>query len=99
MEQESIFISLSNNATSFSYILLFVLSCVTIISQTLGYYKVFLEDFNFPNYKELFVFAVVPRTMGIIFFGWILKLICGRAFSVLGDLMSAEEQNELMKNM
>ena len=80
--------------TNFSIIIAII---VTIISQTLGYYKVFLEDFNFPNYKELFVFAVVPRTMGIIFFGWILKLICGRAFSVLGDLMSAEEQNELMK--
>ena len=82
--------------TNFSIIIAII---VTIISQTLGYYKVFLEDFNFPNYKELFVFAVVPRTMGLIFFGWILKLICGRAFSVLGDLMSAEEQNELMKNM
>ena len=70
---------------------------LSIISQCLYFYMGFEEDLNYLNNVKFLVFGIMPRSMGIIYFGWLAKKVCFRANTVLGELMSAEEQNDIMK--
>ncbi|MBE5935905.1 MAG: hypothetical protein E7262_08975 [Lachnospiraceae bacterium] len=70
---------------------------MTVISQ-IFYYKIdILGDWNYLNFKKFIMFAICPRSMGIILFGWLSRKICRRAYQVLGDLVGAEEKNALME--
>lgn len=70
---------------------------MTTISQLIYFNSDFVVDLNFFTPKKFVIFGIVPRSMGIIYFGWLSKKIAKRAYGILGDLMGAEEQNALMK--
>ena len=70
---------------------------LTIISQFLYYNFDLVKDLNFYNMKKFIMFGIFPRSLGIIYFGWLAKRVYARAYTILGNLMSAEEQNNLMK--
>ena len=72
---------------------------VASAGQFLGFYLKTLPDLNFPTFYKMVVYGVAPKALTIICIAAIFTMLCSRTASLLGNLMGAEEQKELLENM
>lgn len=72
---------------------------VASVGQILAFYLGTLPDLNFPIFYKMMVFGVVPKALTIICIAAIFTMLCSRTADMLGNLMGAEEQREVLENM
>ena len=58
-----------------------------------------LPDKNFPTFYKLIVYGIVPRAMVLIAVAAIFTMLCERTAGLLSNLMNAEEQEQMMRQM
>lgn len=80
----------------FSGKLNFAASVVTIVgvsaAQIAAFSLGYVADDNFVNIKEAILFGVIPRGLVLFCMSAIFTMLCNRTMSMLGNLMSAEQQ-------
>ena len=67
--------------------------------QLLAFFLQTLPDKNFPSLKYTIVFSILPRALVVIAVAAIFTMLCSRTASLLGNLMGAEEQKEMLERM
>lgn len=78
-------------------------TAVTVLGVSVGQVLAFvlqtLPDDNFPTMKYTIVFGVVPRALVLVAIAAIFTMLTGRTAAMLGNLMGAEEQKEMLDRM
>lgn len=77
-----------------------VLTVVVVsVAQVLGFYLQTTPDANFYNLQRTVVFGVIPRGLSVMAVAAIFTMLCSRTANMLGNLMGAEEQKEMLEKM
>ena len=63
--------------------------------QILAFYCDFVTDHNGDTLKRVLIYGVLPRLLILICIAAIFTMLCRRTASMLGSLMSAEQQEEI----
>lgn len=58
-----------------------------------------LPDKNFDTMYDILVYSVAPRALTLVAIAAIFTMLCSRTASMLGNLMGAEEQKEMLDRM
>ena len=69
------------------------------VGQILAFRLQTLPDKNFDTMYDVLVYSVAPRALALIAIAAIFTMLCGRTASLLGNLMGAEEQKEMLERM
>ena len=69
------------------------------LGQILAFYLNTLPDLNYPVLYKVLVYGVGPKALTIICIAAIFTMLCSRTAAMLGNLMGAEEQKEMLENM
>lgn len=69
------------------------------VGQILCFTFEILPDKNFPTFYKLIVYGIVPRAMVLIAVAAIFTMLCERTAGLLSNLMNAEEQEQMMRQM
>lgn len=76
---------------------------ITVLGVSAGQILAFLlqtlPDDNFPSLSDTIIFSVIPRALILIAVAAIFTMLCSRTASLLGNLMGAEEQKEMLERM
>ena len=81
-------------------ILTTVLSVIGVsVGQVICFTFEILPDKNFPTFYKLIVYGIVPRAMVLIAVAAIFTMLCERTAGLLSNLMNAEEQEQMMRQM
>ena len=81
-------------------ILTTILSVIGVsVGQILCFTFEILPDKNFPTFYKLIVYGIVPRAMVLIAVAAIFTMLCERTAGLLSNLMNAEEQEQMMRQM
>lgn len=73
-----------------------VFTMVTVsAAQLISFYIPCDKDANFTDFKGVTLFGIVPRAMILFAIALIFTMLCKRTASLLGNLMSAEQQDQL----
>lgn len=72
---------------------------VASLGQFLAFYLKTLPDLNFPTFYKMMVFGIAPKALTIICIAAIFTMLCTRTADMLGNLMGAEEQKEMLESM
>lgn len=81
-------------------ILTTILSVIGVsVGQILCFTFEILPDKNFPTFYKLIVYGIVPRAMVLIAVAAIFTMLCERTAGMLSNLMNAEEQEQMMRQM
>ncbi len=81
-------------------ILTTILSVIGVsVGQILCFTFEILPDKNFPTFYKLIVYGIVPRAMVLIAVAAIFTMLCERTAELLSNLMNAEEQEQMMRQM
>lgn len=75
----------------------FLSIAVLSVTQILGQYFAGYPDINFSSIRSLVLFSVIPKALGIFAMYTVINMICSSIATMLENLMSAEQQSELMK--
>lgn len=67
--------------------------------QIFAFHFVTVVDDNFPTFKNLVIFGVLPRALCVIAVSAIFTSLCSRTASMLSNLLGAEEQKEMLQKM
>lgn len=80
-----------------------VVNLCTIILVDIGQVIVFkldlVQDHNLYNMKRLLLFGILPRTVTLLIISILFMILCESTSSMLGNLMGAAKQQELLDNM
>lgn len=77
-----------------------ILSVVGVsVGQLICFSFEILPDKNFPTFYKLIVYGIVPRAMVLIAIAAIFTMLCERTAGLLSNLMNAEEQEQMMRQM
>lgn len=70
---------------------------IVIVSaaQLISFYIPCDKDANFTDFKGVVLYGIVPRAMILFAISLIFTMLCKRTASLLGNLMSAEQQEQL----
>ncbi|MCH5201353.1 MAG: hypothetical protein J1F60_10380, partial [Oscillospiraceae bacterium] len=68
---------------------------VTSAGQLISYYIPCDKDANFYDLRSTVLFGIIPRAMILFAIALIFTMLCKRTASLLGNLMSAEQQDQL----
>lgn len=66
------------------------------IGQVVAFFLQTLQDDNFTVMSDLLIYGVIPRALVLIAIAAIFTMLCGRTASMLGNLLGAEEQMEML---
>ena len=81
-------------------ILTTILSVIGVsVGQIICFTFEILPDKNFPTFYKLIVYGIVPRAMVLIAIAAIFTMLCERTAGMLSNLMNAEEQEQMMRQM
>lgn len=69
------------------------------VGQVLGFLLPTTTDHNFYNFQRLVVFSIIPRFLSLICIAAIFTMLCSRTAQMLGNLMGAEEQKEMLDHL
>lgn len=69
------------------------------IGQWLNFTLDTLTDKNFTDLYKLIVYGIVPRALVLVAIAAIFTMLCERTAGMLSNLLNAEEQEKIMKNM
>ena len=69
---------------------------VTIAGQFFGYYLNWRPDYNFTTFRGLILFSILPRTLTLICFAALLRLLTNRTSKLLAD--DADNYEQLIQN-
>lgn len=69
------------------------------VGQILAFQLHTLPDKNFDTMYDVMVYSVAPRALTLIAIAAIFTMLCSRTASMLGNLMGAEEQKEMLDRM
>lgn len=69
------------------------------VGQVLAFQLNTLPDKNFDTMYDIMVYSVAPRAMALVAIAAIFTMLCSRTASMLGNLMGAEEQKEMLERM
>lgn len=76
---------------------------LSVIGVSLGQWFCFandtLTDDNFTNIYKLIVYGIVPRGMILIAIATIFTMLCQRTTGMLSNLLNAEEQEKMIRDM
>lgn len=73
-----------------------ILTIITVsASQLISFYIPCDKDANFTDLKHVVLFGIVPRALVLFAISLIFTMLCKRTASMLGNLMSAEQQEQL----
>lgn len=64
-------------------------------AQVISFYIPCDKDANFTTFKSVILYGIVPRAMILFAISMIFTMLCKRTASMLGNLMSAEQQEQL----
>lgn len=67
--------------------------------QIFAFKFVTVVDDNFPTFKNLIIFGVLPRALCVVAVSAIFTSLCSRTASMLSNLLGAEEQKEMLQKM
>lgn len=74
-----------------------VISVVGVsVGQVVGFLLETLPDDNFYTMQRVIVFGVMPRALVLIAVAAIFTMLCSRTASMLGNLLGAEQQKEML---
>ncbi len=80
-----------------------VATAMTVFGVSVGQIAAFflptVQDRNFTNMKDVLIFGVVPRALILIALATIFTTLGTRTSKMLSELMGAEEQERVLKNM
>lgn len=68
---------------------------VVSAAQLISFYIPCDKDANFTDFKGVTLFGILPRAMILFAISMIFTMLCKRTASLLGNLMSAEQQEQL----
>lgn len=69
------------------------------VGQVVAFFLPTVVDRNFKDMQEVLIFGVVPRTLILIALATIFTTLGTRTSKMLSELMGAEEQERVLKNM
>ena len=69
------------------------------VGQILAFQLNTLPDDNFSTMYKVIVYGVAPRALTLIAIAAIFTMLCSRTAAMLGNLMGAEEQKEMLEKM
>lgn len=69
------------------------------VGQILAFQLNTLPDKNFDTMYDILVYSVAPRALTLIAIAAIFTMLCSRTASMLGNLMGAEEQKDMLDRM
>lgn len=69
------------------------------VGQILAFKLNTLPDKNFDTMYDVLVYSVAPRALTLIAIAAIFTMLCSRTAAMLGNLMGAEEQKEMLDRM
>lgn len=73
-----------------------VFTIITVsVAQLISFYIPCDKDANFTDFKGVTLFGIFPRAMVLFAISMIFTMLCKRTASLLGNLMSAEQQEQL----
>lgn len=73
-----------------------VFTIITVsAAQLISFYIPCDKDANFTDFKGVTLFGILPRAMILFAISLIFTMLCKRTASLLGNLMSAEQQEQL----
>lgn len=73
-----------------------VFTIITVSAgQVISFYIPCDQDANFTTFKSVILYGVLPRAMILFAISMIFTMLCKRTASMLGNLMSAEQQEQL----
>lgn len=72
---------------------------VASLGQLLAFFLQTLPDLNYPTLYKTLVFGIAPKALTIICIAAIFTMLCSRTADMLGNLMGAEDQKEMLENM
>lgn len=67
--------------------------------QLMAFYMGTTPDLNFTTMDKVLVFGIVPRMLTTIAVAAIFTMLCSRTAALLGSVMGAEEQKEMLDEM
>lgn len=80
-----------------------IVSILTIlvvdVGQIICFKMNFVQDHNFYTVKRLVIFGILPRTVTLMLICVLFKILCDSTSDMLGNLMGAAKQQELLNNM
>lgn len=81
-------------------ILTMILSVIGVsVGQLICFWFDILPDKNFPTLYKLIVYGIVPRAMVLIAIAAIFTMLCERTAGMLSNLMNAEEQERMLREV
>lgn len=69
------------------------------IGQILGFTLQTTIDLNYRSFQSLFIYSLVPRLLALICVSTIFTLLSARTAKALGDLMSADQQKQMLDDL
>lgn len=69
------------------------------VGQVLAFYWKTLQDDNFTELDNVFIFGIIPRALIVIAVAAIFTMLCSRTATMLSSLLGAEEQKEMYNRM
>lgn len=73
-----------------------ILTIITVsAAQLISFYIPCDKDANFTDFKGVTLFGILPRAMILFAISMIFTMLCKRTASLLGNLMSAEQQEQI----
>lgn len=73
-----------------------IITMITVsAAQLVSFYIPCDKDANYTDLKSVILFGIVPRAMILFAIAMIFTMLCKRTASLLGNLMSAEQQEQL----
>ncbi|MBQ9767421.1 MAG: hypothetical protein IJW37_04925, partial [Lachnospiraceae bacterium] len=69
------------------------------VGQILAFKLNTLPDKNFDTMYDVLIYSVAPRALTLIAIAAIFTMLCSRTASMLGNLMGAEEQKEMLERV
>lgn len=77
-----------------------ILSVIGVsVGQIICFAFEILPDKNFTTFYKLIVYGIVPRAMVLIAIAAIFTMLCERTAGMLSNLMNAEEQEQMIRQM
>lgn len=73
-----------------------IFTIITVsVAQLISFYIPCDKDANFSDFKGVTLFGILPRAMILFAISMIFTMLCKRTASMLGNLMSAERQEQI----
>ncbi|HEY5585628.1 MAG TPA: methyl-accepting chemotaxis protein [Ruminiclostridium sp.] len=69
------------------------------ISQAMSLMTIGVDDLNFQSANDILTFGIVPKALQLMILSYIFIMLSKRTHKLLGNMMGAQEQEELLSKM